>query len=126
MPEPIPTLRSVPAVLLENFLIPLYVYLKEYTYNIMAATKLTLRLEEEIIRQGKFYAKAKGTSLSKLVEQYLRELTADHETEKYEYWVEPDPFVRSLSLSEPTLGSEDDPLVDRLAYYNYLSGKTNR
>jgi hypothetical protein len=92
----------------------------------MAATKLTIRLEEDIIRSGKLVAKAKETSLSKLVEQFLRELIAEYESENYEYLVEPDPFVRSLSLSEPTLGSEDDPTEDRLAYYNYLSDKTSR
>lgn len=38
----------------------------------MAATKLTLRMDEEVIERGKAFAKRQGTSLSKLLEQYLK------------------------------------------------------
>ena len=39
----------------------------------MPATKLTLRLDEETIKQGKAFARSNGTSLSKLVEQFIQE-----------------------------------------------------
>ncbi|MDZ4751799.1 MAG: DUF6364 family protein [Flavobacteriales bacterium] len=45
-------------------------------------TKLTLKLDGDIIEQAKSYAKEKNTSLSKLIEAYLGLLTdpnSDHE-----------------------------------------------
>jgi len=46
----------------------------------MAAVKLTLRLEAGIIDQGKAYARRKGTSLSKMFEEYLKQqVIEDHE-----------------------------------------------
>ncbi len=42
----------------------------------MGATKLTLRLEDNIIADAKAYASSAGTSLSKLVESYLAALVA--------------------------------------------------
>ncbi len=38
-------------------------------------TKLTLRLDDELIRQAKKTAKNKGVSLSRIVEDYFRSLT---------------------------------------------------
>jgi D-alanine-D-alanine ligase-like ATP-grasp enzyme len=92
---------------------------------IMAATKLTLKLDEEVIRRGKLYAKSRSTSLSKLVEQVLRQLIAQEEAHNYPYIVEPDAFVSSIGLQEPTLAELDDPIRDRADYYNYLSSKTD-
>jgi len=34
-------------------------------------TKLTLRLDDDLINQGKLYAQKKGVSLSRLVGEYL-------------------------------------------------------
>ncbi len=39
------------------------------------ATKLTLRLDEKVIRQAKETARSKGVSLSRIVEDYFRSLT---------------------------------------------------
>lgn len=39
-------------------------------------TKLTLKLREDIIIRAKAFAKASGTSLSRLVEQYFEQLTS--------------------------------------------------
>lgn len=39
-------------------------------------TKLTLSLEKEIIEEAKHVAKKHGKSLSKLIEQYLKSLSA--------------------------------------------------
>lgn len=39
------------------------------------ATKLTLRIDEDIINEAKQYAQAHATSLSKMIASYLRSLT---------------------------------------------------
>ena len=39
-------------------------------------TKLTLRLDDELIRQAKETARSKGVSLSRVVEDYFRTLAA--------------------------------------------------
>lgn len=41
-------------------------------------TKLTLKLDHDVIEQAKTFAKAKNVSLSKLIENYLR-LLVEHE-----------------------------------------------
>lgn len=54
-------------------------------------TKLTLKLNGDIIEQAKTYAKKKNTSLSKLIESYLTLLIDPNEKE------EVTPLVKSLS-----------------------------
>ena len=39
-------------------------------------TKLTLTLDDKVIRRAKRYAKAKGRSVSELVESYFKSITA--------------------------------------------------
>ncbi len=62
-------------------------------------TKLTLKLEEDIIEKAKEYAKERKTSLSKLIENYLQKITSD-DTKKEQIT----PLVKSLSgiLDLPT------------------------
>lgn len=55
-------------------------------------TKLTLKLDETIIEKAKNYAKAKKTSLSDLVENYLQQLTNDKKSTR-----KITPLVKSLS-----------------------------
>jgi hypothetical protein len=54
-------------------------------------TKLTLKLNGDIIEQAKTYAKKKNTSLSKLIESYLGLLVDPNEKQ------EVTPLVKSLS-----------------------------
>ena len=54
-------------------------------------TKLTLKLNGDIIEQAKSYAKKKNTSLSKLIESYLGLLIDPDEKQ------EVTPLVKSLS-----------------------------
>lgn len=54
-------------------------------------TKLTLKLDGDIIEQAKTYAKKKNTSLSKLIESYLGLLVEPKENQ------EVTPLVKSLS-----------------------------
>ncbi|MBW4890492.1 hypothetical protein KXQ82_12220 [Mucilaginibacter sp. HMF5004] len=42
-------------------------------------TKLTLTVEETVIKKAKLYAKKTGRSLSELIENYLDTLTSDNE-----------------------------------------------
>jgi len=55
-------------------------------------TKLTLKLNEDIIEKAKEYAKVKKTSLSDLIENYLQKLTSDKKSDKTIT-----PLVKSLS-----------------------------
>lgn len=55
-------------------------------------TKLTLKLEQNIIEKAKGYAKLHGTSLSKIIENYLLKITNDNQ-EKDKIT----PLVKSLS-----------------------------
>lgn len=55
-------------------------------------TKLTLKLNEDIIQKAKEYAKARKTSLSDLIENYLQKLTTNKKNNKTIT-----PLVKSLS-----------------------------
>lgn len=57
------------------------------------STKLTLTLEKEVIETAKEYAKEHGQSLSKIVENYFKLLTADKRALKEE---ELSPKVKKL------------------------------
>ncbi|WP_300977640.1 DUF6364 family protein, partial [Flavobacterium sp.] len=56
-------------------------------------TKLTLKLDQEIIEKAKQYASEKKISLSRIVENYLNSLTSDKENND----IQISPFVKSLS-----------------------------
>ena len=47
-------------------------------------TKLTLRLDDKLIRQAKVAARSKGVSLSRIVEDYFRALAVQKEKEEPE------------------------------------------
>lgn len=68
-----------------------YIYL--YVINkIEMDTKLTLKLEQTIIEKAKDYAKSHRTSLSKLIENYLLNITNEKGKEE-----KITPLVKSLS-----------------------------
>lgn len=46
------------------------------------ATKLTLSVEENVIKRAKSYAKNTGRSLSELIENYLQSLTSEQLNDK--------------------------------------------
>ena len=62
--------------------------------NINMETKLTLRLNENVIERAKIYAKSQRISLSKMIESYLDSLTREKDSEKK---VSITPLVESLS-----------------------------
>lgn len=78
-------------------------------------TKLTLKLDQEIIEKAKKYASEKKTSLSRIIENYLNSLTSDTTNND----IEISPFVKSLS-SGITIPADYDYKKDRA---NYLEEK---
>ncbi|MDR9399659.1 DUF6364 family protein [Salibacter sp.] len=56
-------------------------------------TKLTLKLNKDIIEEAKKYASQKKISLSKIVESYLQSLMSDNKGHDLEI----SPFVKSMS-----------------------------
>ncbi len=57
-------------------------------------TKLTLKLNQEIIEKAKIYASQKKVSLSRIIENYLNSLTNDSKNDNS---IEISPFVKSFS-----------------------------
>jgi len=75
-------------------------------------TKLTLKMDQEIIQSAKNYAENNKRSLSKLVEDYFRNLITENEPKK-----EFSPLVEELS----GIISETD--LKNLDYVEYLEKK---
>jgi hypothetical protein len=86
------------------------------------AKKLTLRMDEEVIKRAKAYAAERGISVSKLVEQYFEAVTANGDkdgVDRSDDWKEDlTPFTRRLIDREPSSGD-----VDEEDYYRYLEEK---
>lgn len=59
-------------------------------------TKLTLTIEQEIIKRAKEYAKNQNRSLSDIIENYLKILTKEEQNEKDKKL---NPIVKSLKGS---------------------------
>jgi Family of unknown function (DUF6364) len=76
--------------------------------------KLTLKLNEDVIEKAKEYARAKKTSLSDLIENYLQKLTSNKKSDKAIT-----PLVKSLSgiISLPKDHN------DKKDYTEYLTNK---
>ena len=79
--------------------------------------KLTLRLDDELIRRAKRYSSETGKSLSQLVAGYFAALTSDRAREEPE---ELPPLVRSLRGCLRVEGARE---VDEEDYYRYLEEK---
>lgn len=77
-------------------------------------TKLTLKLDKDIINQAKRYAESKKISLSKLIESYLQLLTKEESSKE-----KISPLVESLS-GVIELPKNDE---DKDNYADYLSQK---
>lgn len=74
--------------------------------------KLTLSLNQKIIERAKQYAKANGTSLSKMIESYFRSITKDHSNENE---IKITPLVESL-CGVGQLAEEIDLKTSRMKY----------
>lgn len=78
-------------------------------------TKLTLKLNQEIIERAKHYASEKKLSLSKLIENYLNSLTSEKNNDD----IQISDFVKSMS-SGINLPADFDYKKERA---NYLEQK---
>lgn len=75
-------------------------------------TKLTLKLDSNVIKLSKAYAKKQGKSLSSIVEDYLRSmLTQNEDTEIYDI----SPELASL-VGVVDIGDYDSVKAEYLAY----------
>lgn len=74
-------------------------------------TKLTLKLDKEIINRAKLYAESKKISLSKLIESYLQVLTKEISSKE-----NITPLVESLSgvIELPKNHDDKDDYTDYL------------
>lgn len=77
-------------------------------------TKLTLKLDSEIIQEAKLYAKESNTSLSKLIENYLSALTNKNQKKR-----KVNPIVKSLT----GIISLDEKKEYQESYTKYLIDK---
>lgn len=77
-------------------------------------TKLTLRLEQNVIEKAKDYARLHKTSLSVIIENYLQKITNDNEEKE-----KITPLVKSLS-GIVDLPKDFDPKTD---YSRFLANK---
>ena len=77
-------------------------------------TKLTLKLDKEIINRAKLYAESKKISLSKLIESYLQVLTKEISSKE-----NITPLVESLSGVIELPKNYDD----KVDYTDYLTKK---
>jgi hypothetical protein len=77
------------------------------------STKLTLTIEDAVIRQAKAYARRRGQSLSGIVENYLKAISSGTEPGA----AVPDPAVRALrgSFKAPASTDYKKELGDALA-----------
>lgn len=57
--------------------------------------KLTLKLDKEIIELAKIYVKERGTSLSKFIEEMLRQRV---KAKEYDIYAELSPEVREIAM----------------------------
>lgn len=83
-------------------------------------TKLTLRLERDLIERAKRYARARGTSVSQIVANYFQALTAEEEdaSEPRDHWKQDlPPITRSL------VGLAAGSNLDEEDYRRYLEEK---
>ncbi|MCF8451762.1 MAG: DUF6364 family protein [Pedobacter sp.] len=83
----------------------------------MANTKLTLSMEPEVVYRAKEYAKKRHISLSKLIQDYLDQLS--------KYKPDPDNEIDSdiLELTGILKGKISDDLDLKEARYQYLKHK---
>lgn len=88
----------------------------------MKAAKLTLRLDKQVIERGKEYAAAKGTSLSKMFEHFINEITPPAIDQKLRT---PDPSLKELFAPRPAGSFEMKSNYElRDEYYTAILNRT--
>lgn len=80
-------------------------------------TKLTLKLNQEVIEKAKRYAASQNRSLSRLIETYLSSLVEPEKDSNTKVPIT--PYVKSLGMKLPIPADLDE----RGAYREYLEEK---
>lgn len=76
-------------------------------------TKLTLRLDDNLVRKAKNHARRKGTSVSRMIADYFQLIQSDKEERK----------IRSAPLTASLQGLMRQSVLDEKGYKKYLEGK---
>ena len=79
-------------------------------------TKLTLKLDKNVIEKAKIYAAEQERSLSKIIESYLQVITSNEKSEE----IEITPFVKSISVGNGEIPADLDYKKE---YYEHLLEK---
>jgi len=82
-------------------------------------TKLTLKLDKEVIEKAKIYAAKQKISVSFIVENYLKAITSVKKKEAIDD-IEISEFVKSISVGNGEIPADFDYKKDR---QNYLVDK---
>lgn len=82
-------------------------------------TKLTLKLDKNVIERAKEYAASQNRSLSRIIESYLQSLTVEEDMKNNKAGIQISPFVKSMS-SGVHIPADLDYKID---YSNYLTEK---
>ncbi len=70
-------------------------------------TKLTLKLDKNVIEKAKIYAAEQERSLSKIIETYLQVITSSKKDKEFEEF-EITPFVKSISIGNGEIPADFD------------------
>ncbi len=84
-------------------------------------TKLTLKLDKEVIEKAKEYAAKQKISVSWLFENYIKAITSTNKNEEREE-IEISDFVKSISLKNGGIPADFDYKKER---QDYLINKYN-
>jgi len=76
------------------------------------ATKLTLSMDEEVIKRAKAYAKKSGRSLSGIIQTYLDQLTDEGITEAQEI----DPIKKLYGCVDIPKDFDDKEMIRQIAW----------
>jgi hypothetical protein len=83
-------------------------------------TKLTLKLDKDVIEKAKIYVAKQNISLSSMVENYLKAITTNNKEETNDDEIS--DFVKSISLSNGGIPADFDYKKER---QDYLINKYN-
>lgn len=76
-------------------------------------TKLTLRLDDKLVRQAKTHARRKGTSVSRMIADYFEFIQGEEKVRR----------IRSAPLTGSLRGLMRKSALDEKEYKKYLEGK---
>lgn len=82
-------------------------------------TKLTLKLDKEVIEKAKEYAAKQKISVSWLFENYIKAITSTNKNEEKEE-IEISDFVKSISIGKSNIPADLDYKKE---YYDYIDKK---